>query len=303
MDTAIQEIEFAPAMPDSLQAPPLAVAPHQPPAPMTTGGDPFLMMIERAASDPRVDIDKMDRLLQMKERRDAEQSRIAFDAAMAGAQEAMRAISPDKDNSQTKSKYASYAALDHAVRPIYSRHGFALSFNTGDAPNPAEVRVLCTVSHRGGHRQDYKIDMPADGKGAQGAAVMTRTHATGAATQYGQRYLLKLIFNLAVGDVDDDGNGAGDDDVERMSGPGALRNREGKLLNQHASDKAKTYTCRAIETINLSANTEAVKDWRREQFKAPKGSNISPLAWLDFNAPSEFLRVKMAYENVTGEEW
>ena len=38
---------------------------------------------------------------------------------------------------------------------------------------------------------------------------MTKTHATGSAMTYGQRYLLKMIFNIAVGE-DDDGNGAGD---------------------------------------------------------------------------------------------
>jgi hypothetical protein len=50
--------------------------------------------------------------------------------------------------------------------------------------------------------------MPADGKGAKGGDVMTKTHATGSAIQYGMRYLLKMIFNIAVGD-DDDGNAAG----------------------------------------------------------------------------------------------
>jgi hypothetical protein len=51
--------------------------------------------------------------------------------------------------------------------------------------------------------------MPADGKGAKGNDVMTKTHATGSAMSYGSRYLLKLIFNIAIGQDDDDGNGAG----------------------------------------------------------------------------------------------
>jgi ERF superfamily protein len=52
--------------------------------------------------------------------------------------------------------------------------------------------------------------MPADGKGAKGGDVMTKTHATGSALTYGRRYLLALIFNLAIGELqDDDGNAAG----------------------------------------------------------------------------------------------
>ena len=48
--------------------------------------------------------------------------------------------------------------------------------------------------------------MPADGKGAKGGDVMTKTHASGAAISYGSRYLLKAIFNLAIGEEDADGN-------------------------------------------------------------------------------------------------
>jgi hypothetical protein len=39
---------------------------------------------------------------------------------------------------------------------------------------------------------------------------MTKTHATGSAVSYGMRYLLKMIFNIAVSDRDDDGNAASD---------------------------------------------------------------------------------------------
>jgi hypothetical protein len=300
MPSQVAEIDFT-----APTEAPVPVAEPVSQLPATVQPSTMLDIIDRASRDPSVDIDKLERLIGMKERMEAKAAQAEFDRAMVTAQEAMRAIAPDKENNQTHSRYATYAALDQAVRPIYSAHGFALSFNTGDAPNPNEVRVMCTVSHREGHRQDYKIDMPADGKGARGNDVMTKTHATGAAASYGQRYLLKLIFNLAVGDVDDDGNGAdgGDADIEANAPANALRDREGKLLSHYAADKAKTFTSRAIESINLSANPEAVKDWRRNNFKAPKGSNISPLAWLEFHAPTEFQRVKMAYENATGEQW
>jgi hypothetical protein len=62
------------------------------------------------------------------------------------------------------------------------------------------------VAHRDGYSREYSIDMPADGKGARGNDVMTKTHATGSATTYGRRYLLMMIFNLSV--EDDDGNAA-----------------------------------------------------------------------------------------------
>lgn len=165
-------------------------------------------MFERWAKDPAVDVEKFERFMTMWERERARQSEAAFDAAMNAAQKAIKPVAADSRNNQTNSDYASYEALDTKIRPVYTEHGFGLSFDTGDAPRENEVRVLCYVT-RGGHKRTYKIDMPADGKGAKGGDVMTRTHATGAAVTYGKRYLLAMIFNIAIGEKDDDGNKAG----------------------------------------------------------------------------------------------
>lgn len=166
----------------------------------------IFQIIERAARDPNVDLDKMERLMAMRERelnRSAEQ---AFNEAMKAAQSEMRTIGADGNNSQTKSRYATYAKLDAVLRPIYTRHGFSVSFDEADSPKPDHIRVLAYVAHEAGFTRTYRKDMPADGKGAKGGDVMTKTHATGAAASYGMRYLLKGIFNVAVGEEDVDGN-------------------------------------------------------------------------------------------------
>lgn len=167
----------------------------------------LMAVIARAASDPTIDVSKMERLVALYERAEQREAEKAFNKAMSAAQAEMKSVRADASNPQTKSKYASFAALDSALRPIYTQHGFGLSFDTGDAPHADKVRVLCYVSHNDGHSRTYRLDMAADGKGAKGGDVMTKTHATGSALTYAQRYLLKAIFNIAVGD-DDDGNGA-----------------------------------------------------------------------------------------------
>lgn len=168
--------------------------------------DAIIAVIARAASDPSVDIDKMERLLQMQERIVARNAEAAFNESMRAAQAELRQVSTDASNPQTRSRYATYAALDAAARPVYTAHGFAISFDTGDAPRDDLVRVVAYVSHSAGHTRQYKADMPADGKGAKGGDVMTKTHAFGAGASYGMRYLLKMIFNIAVGEYDNDGN-------------------------------------------------------------------------------------------------
>lgn len=163
-------------------------------------------IIERAARDPQVDLDKMERLMAMRERELSRQAEQAFNLAMKAAQAEMRTIGADANNSQTRSKYATYAKLDSVLRPIYTKHGFSISFDEDDSPKADHIRVLCYVAHEAGYTRTYRKDMPADGKGAKGGDVMTKTHATGAAASYGMRYLLKGIFNVAVGEEDADGN-------------------------------------------------------------------------------------------------
>lgn len=166
----------------------------------------LLEVIARAARDPSVDIDKMERLIAMQERVQARDAELAFNQAMNLAQAAMRPISANASNPQTKSRYATYDKLDRVLRPIYTEHGFSLSFDEADSPKDEHVRVVCYVAHIGGHTRTYHRDMPADGKGAKGGDVMTKTHAAGAAGSYGARYLLKGIWNVAVGEDDADGN-------------------------------------------------------------------------------------------------
>lgn len=165
----------------------------------------LLEVISRAASDPAVDIDKLERLMQMHERMQALAAKEAFNNAMAAAQAEMEPISRNASNPQTRSKYASYDNLDAEARPIYTKHGFSISYDTGECPKPEHVLVLAYVS-RGACERTYRIEMPADGKGAKGGDVMTKTHATMAAVSYGKRGLLKAIFNLAEGEGDKDGN-------------------------------------------------------------------------------------------------
>lgn len=216
--------------------------------------DTMLSLIARAAHDPNIDIDKMERLMAMKERMDAKTAEQSFNDAMNAAQAEVRAIGWDKQNGQTHSAYVTYAKMDAFVRPIYIRHGFALSFDTGDSVNPQEVRFLCYASHKDGHTRTYKVDMPADGKGAKGNDVMTRTHAFGSATSYGRRYLLKMIFNIVEAAEDDDGVSASK--VEKAKSQAQLAWEE--TWNALTEDQREMLIKFSQEIIQILASGDAV---------------------------------------------
>jgi len=161
--------------------------------------------IERAARDPSVDILKLKELFAMRKEIAAEIAETAFNNAMNACQAEMTPIATDAVNPLTKSKYATYGKLDGKLRPIYTRHGFSISFNEGKSEQADHVLVLAYVSNAG-HTRLYQADMPADGKGAKGGDVMTKTHAVGAAKSYGKRYLHKSASNGRTGEEDKDGN-------------------------------------------------------------------------------------------------
>ena len=208
----------------------------------------LLTIIERAAKDPAVDVDKMERLMAMYERVQASNAEADFTASLTKVQGQITRIMPNKTNSQTKSQYATYTALDKIIRPLYIAEGFSLSFDTGDSPIDM-LNVLCHVSHKSGHTRTYHAPIPADGKGAKGGEVMTRTHATGSAMTYGMRYLLKLIFNLPIGE-DDDGNGAGGMDDSAVADP-----LYDKIALSETVDELRKVKVEIEETKGLQAGT------------------------------------------------
>lgn len=158
-------------------------------------------------------IDVIERLAALQTAAMTRDAEVQFNEALNLVQGELRPIAADLENPQTKSRYASYAGLDRVIRPIYVKHGFSLSFDSAEHPREDMMRVVCYVAHRAGHTRRHQVDIPADGKGAKGGDVMTKTHAAGAAMSYGMRYLLKAIFNVAIGEDDRDGNGLSDLDL------------------------------------------------------------------------------------------
>ena len=167
----------------------------------------LVAVIERAARDPNIDIDKMERLLVMQEKIFARNAKADFNAAMADCQAEMPRIYPRTPNEQTQSTYAGLDEVDVVARPIYTRHGFALSFGTADCPIPNFYRQTCEVSHRAGHSETRFADLPIDTVGIKGTPNKTGVQGFGSTMTYGQRYITKLVFNIVIGGEDNDGNG------------------------------------------------------------------------------------------------
>ena len=173
----------------------------------------FFSVIERLASNPDVDVEKIQRIMNMQEQLLNRTAKQAFNAAMVRAQQKMPVVGKDKKNEQTHSMYAGYETIIKACQPVYTKEGFSVTFYQGHGTEEVpigkdEIRVMADIMHEDGHTKTVHVDIPVETTGPKGGVLMTKTHATGSGFAYGKSYLLRMIFNIPTGG-DDDGNAAG----------------------------------------------------------------------------------------------
>jgi len=157
----------------------------------------LLDVIADAATDPRVDVEKMERLLAMQQTIMKDQREQAFMAAMAHLTPKLPEIG--KHGKSHHGKYARLEDIDRVIRPLLGEEGLSLSFDSLMAEG--KVRVICKLSHSAGHSESKQVDLPIDNSGAKNP-----TQAIGSTVAYGRRILTKMFFNLIEGGEDTDGN-------------------------------------------------------------------------------------------------
>ncbi len=163
------------------------------------------MSLISAAMERDCDAERLGKLMELEERWRASRAAEAYADALRSAQDEMPVVLKEETNPDTKSKYANLEAVKRAIKPVYTKHGFTLSFGTDDSKLANHYRVCCDVRHTGGHTQRYFADFPADSTGPKGGATKTLIQGIGSMLSYAQRYLTCLIFDVVIAGKDDDG--------------------------------------------------------------------------------------------------
>lgn len=182
------------------------------PAPAVSETTAIISMIERAARDPAVDIDKMERLMLMQERALERRARAAYAEALAMLQPELPSVARngkivvrDKNNPNKiiqSTGYALWEDTNDAIKPVLAKHGFSLSFKVGMAAD-GKITVTGVLMHREGHQEETTITLPHDATGSKNAV-----QAVGSSTSYGKRYTAGMLLNLTSHGEDDDANGS-----------------------------------------------------------------------------------------------
>ena len=116
----------------------------------------LLAVIAKAARDPAVDVDKLERLMAMHERAQSVRAKAAYADALAELQAKIPVIKERGriqigTDAAKAQKYALWEDVNEAIRPLLHAHGFSLSFRTGDGDG--KLTVTAILLHRDGHQE------------------------------------------------------------------------------------------------------------------------------------------------------
>jgi hypothetical protein len=165
----------------------------------------YMALIKSAASDPSVDVGKMEKLLDMQERIIKHHAAVAFNEAFAEMQGEMPVITKYgeiKVNGTVRSTYAKFEDINESVKPILQKYGFSVMFKSKTEPNSATVTGI--IMHNMGHREETQMLLEADTSGSKNTV-----QSIGSSISYAKRYILCGLLNITTTDEDDDGQAGG----------------------------------------------------------------------------------------------
>lgn len=168
----------------------------------------MLAMIERLASNPDVDVTKLEKIIDLKERVMAHDAKAAFDAAYSKMQPEIPAID-EKGRIEVKgivrSHFAKLEDIQRVVKPILAKYGFALRHRT-EFPDDKKgtIRIVGILTHEFGHAEESVFEAPADK-----SDFRTDIQSQGSTVSYGRRYTTIDLLNIETRGLDDDGRKSG----------------------------------------------------------------------------------------------
>jgi len=182
-----------------------------------------LALIERVALDPRVDVEKLERLMAMYKSLKAKEAELAYNAAKGRILKKLAGIKIVKNRSVLYEiekgkpqkgtyegfRYAPLEEIDKHLRPLLAEESMDLSYS--DEPREGgEILIRGRLTHLpGGHYEDSFMPAPPDTTGGK-----SNVQAVGSTNSFLRRYIACNIFNIVVVGDDDDGTGGTIDEAQ-----------------------------------------------------------------------------------------
>jgi len=227
-----------------------------------------------------VTVDVMERLLTMRRELKSEKAKELFDTSMAEFQSSCPVIRKKKVvmNKDGKSKRYSFAPLEFIItqtKDLIKQCGFSYSIDT--KVEDKWVEAICKVTHQAGHSETSSFKIPIDTE-----SYMTQPQRFASALTFAKRYAFSNAFGILTGDMDDDAQTAGDDDVPdvaRVAGKGPVGQKASGTTK--TTPKTENDVETGIKMIKAQKDKGMILDWKAKIEKNPAYSAQDKKILLD----------------------
>lgn len=157
------------------------------------------------AIDKDLDIEKLERLMAMKERYDKDQAQKLFFESLANFQykcpelrKNKRVSATLKEGGKLEYDYAPIADIDRQIKELMKECGLTKRWEFED--DKGTIKVSCVITHTSGHSERTTMSANADDSGKKNSI-----QARGSSIEYMKRYTLIGALGITTADNDIDG--------------------------------------------------------------------------------------------------
>jgi hypothetical protein len=204
-----------------------------------------------------VTADILKQMMDLRDREEARNAKLAFTKALAAAKAEIRPIMKTREVDYTPQgkqrvnyRHEDLAGIEEQVVPILAKYGLHYRFESDNGID-RPLTITCVLEHDDGYSTRTPLSAGADSSGGKNSLQAIASAAT-----YLQRYTLKLALGLSVSH-DDDGKASTD-----TEGPKRINQEQVKtilaLLEESNSD---------IEQFCRMGKIEAIPDIAADQFE------------------------------------
>lgn len=154
------------------------------------------MSLIQTAMSADMDLDKLERLMDMEERHNARQAQMSFNKALSEFQRVCPVIKALKKGHNNM--YAPLSDIVAQVKDPLSECG--LSYRFKQSEEGQNITVTCVVTHLDGHSEETAMTGAPDTGGSKQAIQAKASTVT-----YLRRYTLTGALGIVTGDIDTDG--------------------------------------------------------------------------------------------------
>jgi len=207
------------------------------------------------------DIDRLEKLLELQERYEANEAKKAYHKAMASFKANPPSIFKDRHvrfqtaKGVTEYDHATLANVCRTINSELSKYGLSASWKTFQ--DEQLVSVTCCITHELGHQERTTLSAGRDESGGKNAI-----QALGSTVSYLERYTLLSITGLATDDMDNDGG-----DIRETITPEQVANIEA-LMQEVGADLNRFleyYKIEDLADIPAEKYERVIKDIERKR--------------------------------------